>query len=179
MQINYNCFDTFSFFPECLDKASICMSSDTSMFVGTTARLFIVRYLIAYYSYHKSSTTIHLPHPLSWVLDILQQKLTMRSQDSFENSKEKIAVLDVIRMLLNENISIGQEILGSSKLFAKCFDVVGTADEKVSEKLVEVLSEILEKHRYTVKLYTFTPGVCVWYFLRITLFYPVYTHPKI
>ena len=123
------------------------MSNDTSMFVATAARLFIARYLISSCSCHNYNTTTISLQPVSWLLDILQQKLSVNSEDSSESSKEKIAVLDVIRMLICKNVNIGQEIIGSSKLLVKSIDLVEMADEKVCAKLVEVISEILENFR--------------------------------
>ncbi|KAK3734706.1 hypothetical protein QZH41_011294 [Actinostola sp. cb2023] len=131
----------------CLATAVSCMSTDTSMFVGSTARLFIAKFLISSCSsnINQLGSGRLLLENIDWLMDILHQKLHLDSS-SLNLSvicKDRIAVLDIIRILMDINVSVGQELISASRLLVYCVNVADAAEEDVCRKLVEVIGEII------------------------------------
>ena len=120
--------------------------SDRSMFVASSARKFLVKFII------KESEWIadQQPHntqdsfmDCSDQLKIIIDKIKLMLIPGISPSTtSEIAAIEVTRILLYENSVHGQKVLQQSKLFMDCLNLLQVGDLGVCQKLVDMICEI-------------------------------------
>ncbi|XP_031555900.1 uncharacterized protein LOC116292681 [Actinia tenebrosa] len=129
----------------CLLTAVGCIS-DSSMFVASAAREFIAKFLLSSWSINVSKQDDGYSNEMKWLLELLQEKLFHDKQQPNNSQHQKmtsdhiVSVLDIVRILLNTNFEVGQEILRMSKVFANCVTAAEIADQIACRKLVDVIN---------------------------------------
>ena len=135
---------TYDLFADCLDVALQCIG-DSSMFVAVSARVFLVKYVMkCSHAVHHDAHTI--PPCIASLTKSLQQILQSGgiSQQAAATS-QRIAVIDVVRMFLEEDAVYGAAFVQRTGLLVACLQQIRTADSSVCDKLVDVLREMMTK----------------------------------
>lgn len=118
--------------------------SDRSMFVATSARSLITKFLIKMSDWMVDQN-IETAHGI-WAIDdkcaIIVQRLKSMLNPETLTPTTSMAVIEVTRMLLCENSMSSQKVLQDTKLFPECLNLVKTGDATVCQKLVDVICEM-------------------------------------
>ena len=119
--------------------------SDRSMFVASSARKFLVKFII------KESEWIadQQPHTQDSFMDcsdqlkiIIDKIKLMLIPDISPSTTSEVAAIEVTRILLYENSVHGQKVLRQNKLFMDCLNLLQVGDLGVCQKLVDMICEI-------------------------------------
>ena len=133
--------------------AALRCIDDRSMFVAASARSFLVKYAIK--SYQTASSADNHAHP-KMPVDVAS--MTERLEEVVQTevlllddiSRQRIAVSDVVRMLLGADGVWGLKLVQETRLFAGCLQQMKTSDVTVCEKLVDVLRELGKNKKLVV-----------------------------
>ena len=139
----FKTFPLFCHYSDHIECALDCLS-DRSMFVATSARSLITKFLIKMSDWMVDQN-IETAHGI-WAIDdkcaIIVQRLKSMLNPETLTPTTSMAVIEVTRMLLCENSMSSQKVLQDTKLFPECLNLVKTGDATVCQKLVDVICEM-------------------------------------
>ncbi|XP_068672973.1 BRCA1-associated ATM activator 1-like isoform X3 [Montipora foliosa] len=124
--------------------------SDRSMFVASSARSFIATYIIqqsGLVPLVNCQETFHRILDDKNVADVTDRLKLMLSQQYSKFPLSAVAVIEITRMLICKDSTMGQKILQESRLLLECLGVIKIGDATACQKIVDVICEMAKNTR--------------------------------